>query len=94
MFLLPAVWKFAASELAVIGTQPNDKVIYHLYPDCTVGNLSVIFLVAHRGYMMWGKPTSSTTETEWRDWAVAEAQWAIIVRAAMGWKQRLDAQRT
>ena len=83
-----------AGEVSVIEMHPDDKVIYHTYPSSHVEKQSVIFLVAHRGYMMWGKPTSSTTETEWRDWAVAEAQWAIIVRAAMGWKQRLDAQRT
>ena len=68
MFLLPAVWKFAASEVAVIEIQPNDKAIYHLYPAFPVENQSIISPAPHRGHVMWGKPTSSTTETEWRDW--------------------------
>ena len=32
MFLLPAAWKFVASEVAVIEIHPNDKLVYHLCP--------------------------------------------------------------
>ena len=92
MFLLPAVWKFVACDVAVIEIHPGDKAVDHLYPACPVGDRSMLFSVAHNGHMMWGKPTTSTSETEWRDWLVSAKQGAITNHPAIGWKKRTGSQ--
>ena len=40
--------------------------------------------------MMWGKPTASTTETEWRDWMNVATIEPIANHPVMGRKQRLE----
>ena len=95
MFLLhlPEAWKFSACEVAATEIHPNDKAVYHLYHACPVGGgQSMIFLVAHRGHMMWSNPTASMAEREWRVWLVSASQGEITNHPAMGWKQRSESQ--
>ena len=92
MFLLPAVWRFVSVDVSAIEIQPNDEVISHRYHAGLVANQSMLFLIAHRWHMMWGKPTASTTEAEWRDWANVATLGPVANHPVMGWKQRLEEQ--
>ena len=68
MFLLPALWKCVAADVVVIEIQSWGGAVFHTYPACPVSNETVIFLVAHKCHMMWGKPTSATSTSTWGNW--------------------------
>ena len=90
MFLLPALWKCVAAEVVVIEIQSWGGAVFHAYPACPVSNETVIFLVAHQGHMMWGKPTSATSTATWENWREnLNAPGSEVVRKVVTWKDRL-----
>ena len=48
LFLLPAMWKCTAGEVAAMGIQNLAGAVFHTYPACPVSNETVIFLIAHQ----------------------------------------------
>ena len=66
MFLVPAIWEYLAIEVAALGIQNGAEISPHVYPACPTADESMIFLVSRNGHSMWGKPTSSTSATNWR----------------------------
>ena len=91
LFLLPSIWKYPSVEVAVIEVRDGDTGHFRTYSEFPASNTSHIFLVAHKGHMMWGKPTAGTPETLWGDWETeAFSSGAATDRPALPWKQRMQ----
>ena len=67
MFLLPALWKCVAVEVAAIEIQRWGGAVFHTYPACPINNETVISPIAHQGHTR-GKPTSATSTSTWGNW--------------------------
>ena len=59
-----------AIEMAVLDVQFDTEVYFHSYSACQAADEPMDSLVARNGHMMWAKPTSATTATNWRDWII------------------------
>ena len=53
MFLLPAIWKFVACEVAALEIQPTEAVVFHLSPSYPISNRTMMFLISRQCHMMW-----------------------------------------
>ena len=91
MFLLPSIRKYIACEVAVVEIRATNGSTFHTYPECPVANETVIFLIAHHGHMMWGKPTASTSCVTWKNRrGNLVTPGSEVVRKVAPWKLRLE----
>ena len=94
-FLLPSIWKYLACEVVVVEIRSKVGAVFHTYPAFPVENESLIFLIAHQGHMMWGKPTAATSSAMWRDWRTNAVTADIeVIHKVVSWKQRLGEGNT
>ena len=75
------------------GAQEKGEAGPRTYPACHTADESVIFSISHQDHMMWGKPTSSTSITNWGDWKVNVCDLSVEVsRPTVSRTQRLSVE--
>lgn len=89
-FLLTSIWIYLAIESTVLEIQNGEDVFSHVYTACQAADVPMIFLVARNGRMMWGKPTSSTTATNWGDGLSDVGKDRAVTRPVANWKHRVE----
>ena len=91
LFLMPAVWQF--SDVRVVVLEVDDSGMIHAHVLSKEGQISpvMMFMVAYKGHMRWGKSTSYSPPAAWRDWEKAfdVATWHLSV----SWGEFLGANR-
>ena len=91
MFLLPSIWKYLACEVVVVEIHATAGSTFHTYPACPLTNDTVIFLIAHQGHMMWGKPTAETSSVAWKNRrGNLEKPGSEVIHNGVPWKLRLE----
>ena len=94
-FLLHTIWKYLACEVSVMDMRPMGESSFRNYTAPQTSNGSMICSISHHVHMMWGKPTSATSISNWGDFGANVREFAAeISHPSVPRRQRLLAAPT